>query len=249
MSGNRAGHLDRLLNLLQLIAEEPELSVTQAGQRLGMPTSSASRLVALLVSKGFVRRAGTNGGVVPGPTLERFGLRALARLGEVGRFDHVVDDLSARTGESASLGLLSGHQIVLVARKEPETPLRVVLRIGDVIPPHRSAMGRAILAALPEPERAAMLTACGPEPQVILDQLAVDLKQCQRDGYAREDEQFAPGQRCIAAAVTGVHGRVVAGLSIAGPTSRFECEAAVPALLGASVRLSYELGHEMEPVA
>lgn len=230
----RIGYLARCLGLLQLVAAGPEdgLTLSELAQRASMPLSTASRLAQLLERQGFARRLADRR-FVPGPALLALGLRSLRSL-PAEQYLAVVERLAAETGESVSVGLVIGDEIVLVARHESPHMLRAVAKVGDVIPPHRSAMGKAVLAHLGEGRRDVLLAVAGQDPAALDARLVDELRDAARDGFARDEEQFTVGLRCIAAPLLGSDGEAIGAVSIAGPAARFSRELAdsfVPALL------------------
>lgn len=242
MSGNKS-YLARLLDVLEFVAEQPDdPTLTDVAAGTGIPTSTASRLLSLLVERGYVQRT-ASGGHGLGPRLAHIGLRTVAHLRGTQQLEEVTRALSASTGESASAGLLLGREIVLVARHEPTHPLRVVARVGDIIAPHTSAMGKAVLAHLSQPRQLEVLgAAVGTDKAAsVLDDLADELAVVRDDGYATDEQTYAVGQRCRAAALLNEHGHAVGGLSVAGPAARFvfeAAEAAMPRLIEVAARLS-----------
>jgi DNA-binding IclR family transcriptional regulator len=252
MSGGQlegsTGYLGRLLDLLAVVGECPGLTLAELSRRTGIPPSTLSRLTNLLADRGFLRRLEGHGGFMPGPELELFGLRSLQRLTELGRFDACVDRLAAVSDESVSVGVLSGSRIVLVARRESMHPLRMVVRVGDVVPAHRTAMGKAILAHLPRDRRLALLEASGVEcARPHLGALESELDAVREHGYAVDEGVFAVGLRCVGAAFFWGGGEPAGAISIAGPDARFSeqrARDAVPALRAEVEAISCELGHE-----
>lgn len=246
-AASRASYLARLLDLISLVGDQPGLSVAEISGRTGLPLSTASRLVTLLVDREYVRREDRQGGVVPGPRLERVGLRALQLLTRSGRFDEHVARLASSFGESVSLGLVDLGHIVLVARRESEHALRMVARVGDIIPPHRSAMGKALIAFM-SPNRAVdLLSSVSDAPEELLGRLQPALEKVREAGYAVEEGEFAVGLRCVAAPFFRSEGEPVGAISIAGPAARFtelQAAAAVPPLLAEVRSISRELGHD-----
>jgi IclR family transcriptional regulator, acetate operon repressor len=238
MSENRS-YLARLLQVLEFVAEHSgAVTLTEVSEGAGVPVSTASRLMGLLTERGYLVR-GTSGSYTLGPRLAHLGLRTVSHLRGTQRLEDTARDLSVRTGESVSAGLLVGSEIVLVARQEAVHPLRVVARVGDIIPAHVSAMGKAILAHLPEGRRQQVLSAGvgADKAKAVLADLREELEQIRTDGYACDEQTYAIGQRCRAAALLDHHGEAVGGLSIAGPAARYTPENAadsVPPLLEAT---------------
>ena len=242
MSGNR-GYLARLLDVLEFVAEQNgPVTLTGVAAGTGVPVSTASRLVALLTDRGYLER-GSSGSYALGPRLAHLGLRTVAHLRGTQRLEETTRELSASTGESVSAGLLLGTEIVLVARHEPAHPLRVVARVGDIISPHTSAMGKAVLAHLLADRRQEVLSSAlgADKADAALADLVDELEEVASNGYACDEQTYAVGQRCRAAALLDHQGNAIGGVSIAGPAARFSPEIAassVAPLREAVARLS-----------
>ncbi|MCF6476911.1 hypothetical protein FAF44_52675, partial [Nonomuraea sp. MG754425] len=183
-------------------------------------------------------------GYAAGPRLLHLAVRTLDQVHAADRLKASVETLAEQTGESATAGLLVGNEIVLVARKEPAHSLRAVARVGDVLHPHTSAMGKAVLAMLPTPRQLDILrTAVGEHAEQALTDTHAELATAREQGFAVDEESYAIGLRCRAAAILDRSGHAVGGISIAGPAARFTREnanACVPALLAETRRLSLE---------
>lgn len=246
-AAGRVSYLGRLLDVLELVGAEHErpLGLTEITQQTGIPLSTVSRLLALLSERHFVRRL-PSGRYTPGPALFQIALRGLAGLGDIESLEATVRSISRATGESASAGLLIDDQIVLVARRESEHLLRIATRVGDVVQPHVSAMGKAVLAHLEPARRLELLAAAvGPEADGILRWLTPELDRIRADGFACDEATFVAGLRCRAAPIIGYGGAAIGAISVAGPASRFTlaaAEAAIPKLLAETAALSLDSG-------
>lgn len=224
--------LRRLVDLLVVaVADTREpLSVTELAQRAEIPLSTASRLAGMLVDRGMLRFL-PDGRIDVGPELVHLAARALDRVRSDAQLRSAVKGLAAATGESASAGLLIGDAIVLVARDEPEHSLRAVAQVGDLISPHTSAMGKAIMAHLdPERRLAVLRRAAGNDAEALNRKLEAELAEVYESGYAVDEGIFAVGLRCRAVALLDGTGRADGGISVAGPASRFTYEQATQCL-------------------
>lgn len=243
VAGEGVSYLRRVLELVDLVAAAPPggLTLSQLAESSGAPVSTASRLARLLEERGLASRL-PDKRFVPGPALVTLGLRSL-RLLPTEHYRTAIADLGRSTGESVSVGVLIGDEIVLVARHESAHPLRVVATIGDVIAPHRSAMGKAILSAVSEQRRFEIIRhALGPSATTVAEALSEELERAAFEGFARDEEVFAVGLRCIAAPVLGLGGEAHGAMSIAGPSTRFSREIAdscVSDLLAGARRVSH----------
>ena len=220
---SETNRLTRPLEVLEAVigADGPSTAASIAEQ-LDIPVSTVFRVLATLIDSGLLQRDSA-GEIRPGARLVHLGLRALGRWERNRELEAVTVDLAARIPESVSAGLLIGDDIVLVSRQEPDLPLRVVARVGDIIAPHVSALGKAILAQLP-PERAhAVLVRAVGERQAgaVAARLADELERTRATGVAVDEGEYAVGQRCRAVALVDDLAGVYGGLSVAGPAARF----------------------------
>lgn len=242
LSGSpKASYLGRLLDVLDAAVTAPEApTVSAVAEAAGTPLSTTSRLVALLTERGFLIQA--DGRYTAGPRLTHVALRVLDQIHDTDRLVTATRTLSESSGESVSAGLLIGDSIVLVARTESEQSLRAVARVGDIIAPHTSALGKAILASLPPDRRLQLVhAAAGDDAPRLLDELTDELGGTEQTGVAFDEETYTIGLRCRAAAIRGRDGQAIGGLSVAGPAARFTvdtAESVVPQLLDCADQLS-----------
>lgn len=226
-ASSRTSYLGRILDVVEAVAAAPErgIAISELATAQGAPLSTVSRLVRLLDERGLVRRLPSKR-LVPGPTLVTLGLRALRTM-PADDYGAAAATLATLTGETVSVGLLIGPDITLVARHDSLHALRFVASVGDVIAPHRSAMGKAILSHVDAARRLEILSrAVGDEAPAVLGEIGAELAEAAAVGYARDEEVFAVGLRCIAAPLFDATGRVVGAISVSGPAARFTRELA-----------------------
>jgi len=219
--------LDRALSILDALAATPQgVGLVDLSRHVGIPKSTAHRLLSTLEYRGFVVRCPEDGRYIPGPKVSGvIDARAAPRLRSV------LEELACQCGESVNLGVLHGPEIVYVERVESSHALRWGLTVGSRVPVHCSGMGKAILAELPPVARQDVLRVVplrrlSHKTMTDPEALDAELRQVQADGYAIDDEEYMDGVRCIAAAVRRGN-RVVGAVSIAGPALRFTREAAL----------------------
>jgi IclR family acetate operon transcriptional repressor len=133
--------------------------------------------------------------------------------------------LYSETGETVNLATVQRWRIVYVSILDGIHALRINSEIGQEVPPHATAIGKAILAALPPDERGVFL---GKEPYVAYTdrtittrkELDQDLLRCVRRGYATDDQEVAIGSICIGAPIVGSDGYPLAAISISSIAAR-----------------------------
>jgi IclR family pca regulon transcriptional regulator len=135
-----------------------------------------------------------------------------------------LQQLSDETGHTVNLSILDGGYIVYIERCRASRPgqreIDLNLHIGARLPAYCTAMGKAMLAFLPEDRLAAILeevelTERG--PNTITDEAAfrAELAGIRKSGIAVNDEELAYGLRSIAAPISARSGEVVAALNLA----------------------------------
>src|SRR3954467_2196780 len=182
--------VDNALWLLQLIGERRALRVAEAADLLGVARSTAHRLLAALRRRGFVTQDRPNGAYRPGPALYEIGLAAVSRI-DIRRVARpVLEQLREETQETVSLAVLEGTTVRFLDCAESPRSVRVGNRTGVVRPAHASAVGKAILAGLPDTDLdrrypdGQLPPGGAPAALTDVDGLRVELAEIRRRGFA-----------------------------------------------------------------
>ncbi len=217
--------LDRSVLLLKILATGSVEKRLADFSEAGLHKSTAFRLLEALRRHRLVAVDETTGRYRLGLGLFELGMAAVSRL-DVGQCaPPFLEALARETGESASLGIFEDPEVVHILRVESAHALRLPSLAGRRSPAYCTGIGKAILAHL-EPERLDRylreVTLRPRTPRTITDRdlLRQDLRRVRSRGYSVDDEEIYHGLRCVAAPIFGLDGRVVAGLSVAGPSSR-----------------------------
>jgi len=211
--------IDRAAQVLVhvLETEEPP-TVGGLSTRLGLPKSTASRLVGALERQGLIRRDGGGGQLVPGAVLQRYARRETGDAELVERASEALDRLAQASGETINVGVPSLGAVELLDQRDSRHFLGSPNWVGRRVPAHGSALGKVFYAfgALPVP--AGSLEPLAPHTVPTAEELALD--EVRAKGYAIAVEELEPGLWAVASAVRDASGAVVAALSISGPTVR-----------------------------
>ncbi len=218
------GSLERALDLLELLADHGELGAAEIERLLHTSKPTTFRLLAKLYARGFVEQSAGSRRHRLGPAF-----RALAARSEapavIRMAAPVMGELLASTGETVNLATVRRGRLVYAAVFDSPHPLRMSSVVGDEIPPHATALGKAVLAGLPPRTRVAF-TGTGPlaaftdRTITVRRDLAAELDMVRERGYAIDDEESANGAVCVGAAIHGGDGTPIAALSISGPLVR-----------------------------
>jgi IclR family transcriptional regulator, acetate operon repressor len=242
--------IERAAQLLVHVVENLEpTSVGVLAEGTGLPKSTTSRLVRALERQGLVQRAGTRGGIRPGPVLLRFAQRAVPDANLVELADEALRQLAEDSGETINLAVPTPLGVDQLVQVDSRHFIGSTNWVGRRLPYHCTANGKVFLAfgAAPmtdELERVTERTITTPE------KLGRELTAIRAQGYATAIDELELGLSAVAAPVHGADREVVAALSVSGPTIRLtrrRIARLVPALLEQARRLSTRLGrHDAE---
>ena len=247
------------LRMLEVFHSETQIGVSDLARRLGLHKNNAFRLLATLELGGYIQQSPETELYRLGPACLELG-RAYARNHTLIREARpILEELVDRVSETAHLGILQDDQVVHLEGVLPNQLVLTGSRVGGRLPVHCTALGKALLSG--EIDRRAG-TDRDPEGVLFLDgrrlesfteativdqtKLLEQLRAVQLRGYAVDLEEYAQGLCCVAAPVRDANARVVAALSLSGPSLRLPEEklhgAAAEAITTAAARLSHELG-------
>lgn len=250
--GQRVNSVARALDILDCLAtHRGEVGVTEISHELGVHKSTVSRMLATMESRGYVSRNGASGKYCLGMRLVELASYRLEQIDLRTQARPFLEELVRATGETAHLAVFDQGKVVYVDKVDTPQTLMMRSKIGYRVFAHCTALGKAILAALPDELVEQVINEKGlPRftPNTIVDPLALKehLRRVRVQGYAIDDEEHEEGIRCAAAAILDHAGRVVGALSVSGPTlriSRQEVETIGNLVRDNARRLSVSLGY------
>ncbi len=225
----RVEALAKGLRIMSLFSTaRPRLRVKEIAELCGYPMPTVFRLVSTLEEEGYLERA-ADGGVRPGIGALSLGFAALQGQDLVQVAEPLLRQLAEETGETVNLGVLTGDQVLIVARAQgAPTALAANIRPGSRVPAVYSSMGKVLLAALSEEGLASRISAesfsgeWGPKAVRSLSALRKQLASAREAGYLVQEEEAIPGLSSLAAPIRELGGSVVAALNVAVPASRYD---------------------------
>lgn len=218
--------VDNALQLLQLLRDGGSLRLKDAANELGVAPSTAHRLLAMLVYRGFAVQDESRR-YVPGPAMGAgpAGVSWTRLLREVAR-PH-MELLCSRVNETVNLMIRVGTKVRFLDTVESTNVLRVGDRQGTVLPADKASGGKAMLAEL-DPAMVDQLfrsenAAIGGDsiPDAEYAALLRELETVRSNGFAANFEGTEEGISALGMALHNGKGEVVGALSVATPVARF----------------------------
>ena len=240
----------RTLQVLTFLAAQPDpVPLERLAAALELPRSTAYHLVNAMIEQGFVTHLAEDRRYCLGIAAFEVGI-GYARQAPLQRIAHrPLAALVDRIGQSAHLAVPHGRDVLYVLEERAPGRAPLVTDVGVRLPAHLTASGRAILAALSEPQvralypdRSAFVDRHGQGPQ-SLSALRGVLSETRRRGWATEDGEVTPGFASVAVAVLDRNGTPVGGIATTYATrDEVLLEALVEAVSTTARTISRRLG-------
>jgi IclR family pca regulon transcriptional regulator len=238
--------------------ETPVLGIADVATQLGMSRSTTHRYVTTLLALGYLQQ-GARRKYSLGLRVTDLGMSA---LNETSLRDHAHADLTElahRAGYSTSIAVLDDEEILYVDhvrgyRRRKPVPGPAV-KAGLRLPAYCTALGKVLLAHLPDHERGEMLAHLdlgrrGPNTISSKSTLRDELTQILEEGLAVEDEELVQGRVAIAAPVFNEAGEITATIDLTAGAEGIAVEeladALGPHLISTADRISSRLGNRRE---
>jgi IclR family acetate operon transcriptional repressor len=222
--------LDRGLRILQVLSGEGEgLGVTELSRRLGADKSVVYRTLSLFMQHDYIEQDPVTKKYVLGFKVVELANRRLKSINLFSVAKPTLKDVAKQSGEIVVLAVMIGDVLAYLDKEEGQQSVHISNSLGQPIPPHATASGKAILAYMPELDLVRFFTEKGlpaltEKTITSFSDFKVHLAEVRRRGYALDDEENYPGIRCVAAPIRNHRGAIVASLSISGSTQRITPE-------------------------
>ncbi len=226
--GKYVQSLERALNILEVMAKEgAPITVTELSEKVGLKISTVHRLLATFTHRGYVEQD-------PGDNKYRLGLKLLEIGNSVLYFADIrivarpfLEGLVDRCNETANLAILDDSEVVYIDQVESKNLVivKMLAQAGNRGHIHCTASGKSMLAfqtdekideILEKAEMPKFTNETITDPADIKKELA----RIRREGYALDWGEREEHVRCVAAPIFNHENRVIAALSVSGPSNR-----------------------------
>ncbi len=248
----RIQSLDRGLHILEYVADQDEpVRLAELADLIGIEKSSAHRLAATLVDRGYLFQSPDSSGYTLADKIFTLASKLASQRGVQQHARKHLRKLARTTGESAHIAVPTRDGATLLDHEFGSHPIAVTTRQGQSEPYHCTAIGKALMAGMSKGEIRDLLGPGHPKAYskhtiTRIDALVQECADVAKAGLAYDRGEYRPGMVCVAAPVYDFRGHIVAAIGISAPEERAAPE--VQSSLATAVRnsaqaLSTELGY------
>ncbi|WLR93248.1 IclR family transcriptional regulator [Shinella zoogloeoides] len=220
-----------------------QMPLSDIAKAAGLDRSAAQRLVYTLETLGYLRRAHNSRNYALTSRVLQFAYNYLHAHEVLHKAAPYLLQISRGVGETANLQELDGPEIVYVGRFPGQHLVNVDIMVGSRLPALFTASGTVILSRRTGAEQDEVFSQTDLRPltpSTVTDEglLRARIQEAAEKGYAIVANETVLGDISVAAAITDDHGRAVAAVNIAAPTTRWTVE-----------RVEAELAHHVQVAA
>jgi DNA-binding IclR family transcriptional regulator len=220
--------------LMAFTHQNSEMGTVELSQKLGFPPATVNRILQILSQKGLLQQSERTRKFSLGPATFQLGKTIFQSIS--GNLLPIampyLIDLCEKVGETVVLEVLSGKHSLVTYIAQGRHALSIGPRIGDRVPYHAAAGAKAMLAFFDPDEIAGFLDTemrrFTPKTVTDLETLRRELKKAKKEGVAYCREEMAIGVNAVGSPIFNHENKPVAGLVIAGLTSRIKCDVRSP---------------------
>jgi DNA-binding IclR family transcriptional regulator len=217
--------VERAAQILNVLGSgNPRLGVTEIAERVGLAKPTVHGLLRTLEKHELVAQDPETGKYSLGPGVLQLGNAYLDGSELRARSLRWADALAERAGEAVWVATLSGSRVIVLHHAFRPDDTVQILEVGAAIPWHACALGHAIVAYLPDSQRARALAGDLPaltgRTKTSRAALSRALGQVRKQGYAVEDQEATVGDAGVAAAILSRDGVVAGSIGVVGSVGR-----------------------------
>lgn len=240
---------EKAIRVLEVLSTyDGPVRLVDLSRQLQMNKSTAYRLLEKLRQLGYVRQDEPNGRYMLTVRMWEIGVRAFRRFDLRAWARPHLEEIRRATNETAVLAMLDGREVVIIDKIDSAQAIQSVSPLGSRTPLHCSSLGKALIAADPDPALAMLadpLQAFTPRTLTTLAALRRDIEAARAEGVAVGCDEFREGVSGVAAPITGIERAPFGVIGVTLPTSRATPErlpAIKAAVRSAAAALSTSLG-------
>lgn len=209
--------IERSLDILECFLHNKHgLSLMEIAEKVDLSPSTAHRILNSLLNRHFLERNSENKKFFLGSKIARLGNISLSSIDE--NFKEMskifMIKLRDKYNENASLYILEGESKLCIERVQSSRTLRQIINVGDRVTINKGSVGRVFLTYMEEEERNRIIDKYG---NISIE----EIMKTKEKGYAFSNGEREEGLVGIASPVFNIKGKMIAVLSLSGPSIRF----------------------------
>jgi len=240
--------IEKCFSVLEHIASRQPVRIPEIVQAVDLTRGNVHRLVATLERLGYVERL-EDGKIRLSYKIFKMGSTVphTRKLDEITRpFMHQLSEMS---DETVNLGVLYADSVIYLDKVEAKQYLRLDHQIGEVDPLYCTALGKVLLSGFSEADLEVFFASVELRPYtkntiVTKEGLEKEIREVRRRGYALDLKELDVNLHCIATPIYDYRNRIIAALSISGPSIRFT-RARINQLAEPMLKITAEISREM----
>jgi len=248
----------RALDVLEYLASHSDgIGVTDISRGLGLDKSTTYRILNTLKFREYVVQDKTTKKFRLGLKILELSYKVSAQMELKIAAAPVLSRLVKMYNETVHLGVLDRGEVLYVDTKECSQFMRITSHIGLRNPVHCTALGKVLLAFLPEEKVEQICKEKGMKrftknTITSVDELKKELNKIRHLGYAVDNRELYESTRCIAAPVRNHEGKVVGAISISAPADRLtlnEIKKVGKSMAAMAEEISHSLGYRKDSLS
>lgn len=206
--------------------KEPELGITQISEKLGIYKSTVHNILTTFEKAGYIEKNPENNKYRLGVKILELAYIINSQISIRKVIVPHLQDLADQSGETVYFGIPNNGDVLYLDSAYPHNAIDMRSILGEIAPMYCTAIGKAMLACYTDedilkliPEKMERFTENTIiEPRALLN----EIKKIRETGYAIDNMEHEYGIRCVGMAVKNRSRQLVAGISVSGPSLRFD---------------------------
>ena len=218
--------VERTLVIMEVLAKESTpMSLSEISYRANLNISTTHRLLNTLISKGFAEQDPSTGRYKLGLKTFEIGNAALYSLDIRSLGRPYLHELVKKYRETANLYIYNNGEVILIEQEESPSPVKLGLQVGSRLPAYCTSAGKIFLAYMSEFELKRVLKNFPLRKMAVgtivdVEILRNELQNVRKYDFAEGRDEMEEGISCLAVPIRDHEGKIIAALSILGPTNR-----------------------------
>lgn len=208
-----------------LLKDHSPMSLSEIKEKLDFYPSTVHRILDTLKYGGYVEQDPVTQKYQLGLKLLELGMAKLQQIDFIKEAVPYLKELAKKCDETVHLGILEDTHVLYLAKEESTQTIRMISYVGKRAPLHCTGLGKILLASLATDKRDKILDSLElfklTENTIVKKQiLKEELHKIEQDGFALDSEENEQYVRCLAAPIRNFQGKVIAAVSVSGPSYR-----------------------------